>query len=264
VSDKRTAWHYVFAILLHRYGPRRLDVRDEVALSKERPRVDYLLRKQPDAPADDTGRVLRGLWRHLALVTVAELKTLGRPYRKRDLDQLWSYLHAYLRAPDNGLERRSDLCGLLLVPGRTPSLDEDAGEMGLTWKDLGCGYWELSGGLFRLYVAAFDVVAEHGDGDLVSWLCRAKGHTLEARRFWAEMVGTTEARMAMNELEEYDELIRRALDQLTPEQRLEGLTLEQRLAGLPPEQRLAGLTPEQILSALPAEVVEELARKMRH
>src|SRR5262249_49549364 len=150
---------------------------------------------------------------------------------------LWSYLHAYFRTPDNGLERRSDLCGLLLVPGRTPSLDDDAGEMGLTWKDLGGGYWELPGGLFRLYVVVVGAVAEHREDDLVSWLCHSKGHTLEARRFWAEMIGTREATMAMHELEEYDEMIQRFLDQLPPEQRLAGLAPEQRLAGLAPEQR---------------------------
>src|SRR5262245_23617689 len=84
-----------------------------------------------DDAAEDLGRTLRDLWRRLPLVTVAEFKSIGRPYRRRDLDQLWSYTHAYFRDPNNGVKRRGDLCALLLVPARTPSLDADAREMGL-------------------------------------------------------------------------------------------------------------------------------------
>lgn len=72
--------------------------------------------------------------------------------------------------------------------------------------------------------------------------------TPEARQFWVELVGSKEAGMSMQDLEGYDELMRKFLDSLPLEQRLAGLPLEQRLAGLPPEQRLACLPPEEVLS----------------
>ena len=70
-----------------------------------------------------------------------------------------------------------------------------------------------------------------------------------------------------------DEFIRRAkrravqestpeerLEGLTPEQLLQRLTPEQRLAGVPPEQRLAGVPPEQRLAGLTPDEREKLRR----
>jgi hypothetical protein len=56
--------------------------------------------------------------------------------------------------------------------------------------------------------------------------------------------------MAMHEMDEYEEVIRKFLSNLTPEQRLEGLPAKQRVAGLSPEERLADLPPEQWLAGL--------------
>ena len=49
MSSKRTAWHFFFCILLRRYGPSIFEVRDEVRLSEEPPRMDYLLLRRTDA-----------------------------------------------------------------------------------------------------------------------------------------------------------------------------------------------------------------------
>ena len=38
----------------------------------------------------------------------------------------------------------------LIVPERTPALVADTVSMGLCWKDLGGGYWQLTAGLFAL------------------------------------------------------------------------------------------------------------------
>ena len=256
MSAQRTAWHFFFTILLRRRGPRWVEVRDEVPLSEERPRMDYLLlRKLLNPPADDRGQTLRGLWSRLPLVTIAELKSVGRPYRGRGLDRLWSYLHAYYSDAHSGIERRKDLGALLLVPVRTPSLDADAEEFGLCWSDLGGGYWELTGGLFRLWVAEIDVVAESEDDDLLRLFGHSKERTQEARRFWAEQVGTKEAMMAAQDLEGYDEVVQKFLDLIPPELRVAGLAPEQRLAGLAPEQRLAGLAPEQVLRVFSLEQI---------
>jgi hypothetical protein len=251
VSSERTAWHFFFTILLRRRAPSWVEVRDEVPLSEERPRMDYLLlRKLRKPPAGDRGQTLRGLWRRLPRATVVELKTVGRPYRRRGLDRLWSYVHAYYTGDQNGLTRRGELCALLVVPGVTPALRADARAMGLTWNDLGGGYWELAGGLFRLYVAEIDVVAERENDDLLRLFGHAQERTTEARRFWAEQVGTKEAMMAIQELEGYDEVVQKFLDLLPPEQRLAGLSREQILLGLPDDD-LRKL-PKEYLATFPA------------
>src|SRR5262249_21930459 len=143
-----------------------------------------------------------------------------------------AYLHLYYSADDGGdepvapppeqppstgrparrpraVERASDLAGLLIVPARTPTLDQELVERGLSWKDLGRGYAELVGGLFRLFVAEIDVVAEAEGDDVLSCFCHKPRRTLEAMRFMAEVVGTTEAMMAIHDLEDYDDLVRR-------------------------------------------------------
>jgi hypothetical protein len=181
-----------------------------------------------------------------------EFKSTGHPYRARSLDRLWSYIHAYFADLDNGVARRTDLAGVLIIPNRTQALDTDILEMGLSWTDLGGGYGELTGGLFRLYIAEIDPIAEHEDDDLLRLFSHAQERTLEARRFWAEQVGTKEALMAVQDLVGYDEVVQRFLDQLSPEHRLAGLAPEQRLAGLSREQILLGL-PDDELRRLPEE-----------
>ncbi|MCK6586245.1 MAG: hypothetical protein L6Q76_01540 [Polyangiaceae bacterium] len=277
MSSQRTAWHFFFTILLRKRGPSEFDVRDEVPLSEEPPRLDYLLlRKRIEAAAQRPAETLRALWPRLPLVTVAEFKSIGRPYRTRNLDRLWGYIHLYFSDSKSGIRQRDELCGLLIVTTRSPALDADANSMGLLWNDLGGGYWELRGGLFRLYVVELDRVAEYEDDDLLRLFGHAKERTLEARRFWAEQMGTKEAMMALHELEGYDEVVQKFLELIPPEQRLAGLAPEEAVLALhklegydevvqkfleliPPEQRLAGLAPEEAVLALPDEVLRALS-----
>jgi hypothetical protein len=269
VGTQRTAWHFFFTILLRKCGPSELEVRSEVPLSEEPPRVDYLLlRKRAATAPQRPAETLRALWPRLPWVTLAEFKSIGRPYRKGNLDRLWGYLHLYFTDPESALSRRDDLCGLLVVTARTPTLDADVSAMGLPWEDLTGGYWELRDGLFRMYVVELDGVAEHEDDDLLRLFGHAKERTLEARRFWAEQVGTKEAMMAVHDLEGYDEVVQKFIELIPPEtllklippeQRLAGLAPEQRLAGLAPEQRLADLAPDQAVLALPDEILQGLS-----
>ena len=297
VGSHRTAWHYLFTFLLRRHGPRWLEVRDEVPLSDAPHRLDYLLlRRLPEIPPDDPGETLRGLWPLLPPNTIAELKTVGRPFRPRNLDRLFGYLHLYYSADDGGdapvattpstqqspvntarpgrrpraVERATDLAGLLIVPARTPTLEQEVMQRGLTWVDLGGGYAELTGGLFRLFVAEIDVVANEESDDMVGLFGHDRRRTLEARHFWAELVGTKEAMMAVQELEDHEEVLRRFLEMLPPEKRMEGIEPEQRVAGLAPEQRVAGLAPDevvraigpdQLLPAMPDEVLRALSEE---
>jgi hypothetical protein len=142
MGTKRTAWHFFFCILLRRYGPSIFEVRDEVPLSEEPPRMDYLLlRRARETPAAPAAQTLLALWPLLPLVTIAELKSIGRPYARGELDRLWSYAHAYCATQRESLPERESLATLLFVPGRTPTLDADVDEMRLAWVDLGGGYW---------------------------------------------------------------------------------------------------------------------------
>ncbi len=255
VSTQRTAWHFFFGLLLRNHGPSCFEVRDEVPLSEEPPRIDYLLlRKTASLSPDDPGETLLRLWPLLPLLSIVELKTIGRPYRAGNLDRLWSYVHAYYADESRRPEQRADLCAVLVVPNRTPTLDADLHAMGLSWEDLDGGYARVAGGLFVLYAVEIDVVMEHQGEDLVR--CFGHGEQLRtdrAQRFWAELVGTVEANMDVRKLEGYEEVLQRFVKTLPPEQRLAGLAPEQRLAGLAPEQRLAGLAPEQRLAGLAPE-----------
>ena len=230
--------------------------------------MDFLLLRKltPEgAPADDSAQTLRRLWPLLPRVSVVEFKSVGRPYRCGDLDRLWSYAHAYF-ADQQALPRkrasgaqltpaeggpdareRGDLCAVLLVAARTPSLDADVAAMGLTWEDLGDGYHRVKGGLFALYVVEIDVVGPAEGDDLLHSLGHGKLLSFEARGFWAELVGSKEAAMSVQDMEGYKELMDKLLETLPAEQVLSHYAPEQVLAHYAPEQRLAGLPPEQVL-----------------
>jgi hypothetical protein len=258
MAASRTAWHVLLAALLHERAPRRFEVRSEVHLSTEPLRADYLLlRTDGDADVDPPGPPPKRwkLWNLLPRDTLVELKSTGRPYRSRNLNRLWAYLHLYYADQPARLATCADLAGVLLVAARTPALDADAKAPGLTWHDLGGGYWKLAGGPFALYVAEIDLMAESEDDDLLRLFGHAEMHTVEARRWFHDHVGAKEIAMEMHELEGYEEVIRKLVTGLPPEYVLAAFKPEQRLAGLPPEQRLAGLPPEQAVLALPDEML---------
>jgi hypothetical protein len=168
---------------------------------------------------------------------------------------------------------------VLVVHRRTPSLNDDAKAAGLVWEDLGDGYWRVTGGLFALYVVEIDVVAEAEGDDLLHSLGSGKRVTPETKRFWLELVGSKEAGMSMQDMEGYEDLVRRVLGGMPPELRLAGLAPEERLAGLAPEERLAGLDrdhqalalsvevlrvlPEEYIRSLAPDVQEEIRRRLR-
>ena len=260
MAASRTAWHVLLAALLHERAPRRFEVRSEVPLSAEPLRADYLLLctvgvadVDPPGPAPKRWK----LWSLLPKDTLVELKSTGRPYRSRNLNRLWAYLHLYFADQPARLASSPDLAGVLLVAARTPSLDADAQALGLTWQDLRGGYWKLVGGPFTLYVGEIDVVAEAEDDDLLRLFGHAQQHTIEGRRWLSDKVGGKETAMEMHELEGYDEVILKLLTSLPPEQRLAGLAPEQRLAGLAPEQAVLVLS-DDMLRALSDEYLAKL------
>ena len=111
--------------------------------------------------------------------------------------------------------------------------------MGLTWEDLGDGYWRVRGGLFTLYVVELNV-------------------------------GSKEAGMSMQDMEGYDELMAKMLERLpakdvlshyAPEQRLADLDRDHQALALPIE--VLRLLPEQYLGSLSAEVQAEIRRRLQ-
>jgi hypothetical protein len=269
MGTNRTAWHVLLAALLDQRGPRSFAVRSEVPLSSEPLRGDFLLlRREAAATPDVSVPTLRRLWDLLPREAILEFKSVGRPYRSRNLHRLSSYLYLYYADQPERLVTESDLCGVLLVPARTPSLYEDALALGLRWRDLGDGYARLEGGAFALYVVEIDVAADAEDDDLLRLFGHGDAHTTEAQRWLAQQIGSEKAGMAMEQMEEFDEVLGKLLAKLppehrfaglSPEQRLVGLTPEQRVASLTPEQRVASLTPEQRLLTLPVEVLRGLS-----
>ncbi len=263
-------------------------------LSDQPARIDYLLLRKLTAEGealDESAETLRRLWPLLPRVSVVEYKSPSHPYRFGHLDRLWGYVHTYfanecalprrrtasgkgLAAPapseagdgtasptDTGgpeVLERGELCAVLVVPRRTPSLDADVASMGLSWKDLGSGYWQVDGGLFVLYVVEIDVVAPAEGDDLLHSLGHGKLATPAARWFWTELMGSKDVVMEAQDMEGYEELLLKLLDTVPPAHVIEHYNAEQRLAGLPAEQRLEGLDRDHQALALPVEVVRLL------
>ncbi len=254
MGTTRTAWHVLLAALLDQRHPPGFEVRAEVPLSSEPLRGDFLLLRRGDAP-DPPGAAttLRRLWDLLPSEALLEFKSVGRPYRSRSLHRFFSYLFLYFADQPERLPEQGDLCGVLLVAARTPSLLADALALGLRWRDLGAGYARLEGAAFALYVVEIDVAADAEDDDLLRLFGHDDPHTAEARRWLAQQIGSERAGVTMEQLEEFDDIMAKILAKLPPERRLAGLAPEQRLAGLAPEQRLAGLAPEQRLAGLAPE-----------
>jgi hypothetical protein len=260
MSPHRTVWHFYFAVLLRQRAPCWIEVRDEVPLSEERPRIDYLfLRKVRDPPTDDTGQTLCRLWPLISQAAIVEFKSTGRPYRARGLDRLFGYMHAYF-ADASDLAQREDLVGVLIVADRSAALDKDVASIGLEFRDLRDGYWKLTGGLFTVYVVEIDRVGDQErDGVL-----RSFGHpqepTREALRFWAEQVGTKEAEMNVQQLEGYEEAVALFLSKLSPAERLAGLSRDDILLALPDDE-LRRL-PESYLATFPESVRESVRKRI--
>jgi hypothetical protein len=107
-------------------------------------------------------------------------------------DKLCSDLHLHFASEPERLELRSDLCGVRLVPSRMKTLNADVAALGLTWKDLGHGNWQLEGGAFALYVVEIDTVAEAEGDDLLRLFGHAEARTVEARRWLSQQLGAEE------------------------------------------------------------------------
>jgi hypothetical protein len=84
------------------------------------------------------------------------------------------------------------------------------------------------------------------NNDLLRLFGHGEAHTTEARQWLSQQLGSEKAGMTMEELEEFDDVMKKLLVRLGPERVLQMYS---------PEQRLAGLSSEQVLLTLPIEVL---------
>ncbi len=235
--------------------------------------MDFLLlRRLSETNTEEEAQTLRKLWPLLPTFTVLEYKSPGRGYRRGNLDQLWAYLHLFIADGKNEVAHHGDLCGVLAVPRRTPSLDQDIATMGLTWENLGDGYFRVHGGLFVLYVLELEVVGLAENDELLYMFGSGEVRTVEAARFLTEMIGTKEANMNLRDMEGYDDVQRQileivdmmpadiVLDHYRPEQRLAGLDRDHQALALPLD--VLRLLPAEYFRSLSPEIQAELQRRL--
>lgn len=240
-----------------------MEVRVEVPLGTEPQRTDFLLLRRREMPAEGEGTHLRGLWHQLARDTVVEFKSVRRPFRETDLLRLLGYgCQWYVTADRERLATQEHLTLALVVPLRTDALDAAVAAMNWRWEVAAPGYWWLRGGPFATVVVALDAVAGDEGDDLVEYMATGKARTWTARHWLALQVGTTEAGMKVDELEDSDDGWRELAAVLPARFRLEGLAPAQRLEGLGAADLLLAL-PDDVLRGLSVEYLASLPEDLR-
>jgi hypothetical protein len=253
VGHHRTAWHLPFVALIAERAPPGFVVQIEERLGREPQRADLLLRRVAKQ-MPQRARVLRRLWAWLGMDTIAEFKSLARPFRRGDLLRLWGYGAQYHARHVQRL-RPEDLTLVLIVPQMTRTLREEVAWLKCSMEDLGGGYRRVQGAVYFVYIVIIDAVAEsERDAFLALFGNQPMDH--DEARWWMEQF-MMQDKTRIERLEGHDAMVSRLLDMATAKQRLMGLTAQQRLDGLAPEQILLAL-PEQVLRGLSSEYLSTL------
>lgn len=258
MSTGRTAWHVVFAALVKERAPPDVEVRAEVQLGAEPQRVDLLLlRKAGDR--HQFGAVLEGLWPLFTTDALVEFKSVARPFRRGDLVRLLGYGAQYHVGEIDRLTARESLTLVLVLSRPVDQLASDLARLGWHITPLGGGYARVLGCPYPLLVIDVDAVASAEHDDLLGAFGHHTMETREAHRWWQEHVMAANP-TDLRELEGYDEMRRKFLESLSPEERLAGLGAAERLAGLGPAERLAAA--EAIVDTLPDDLRAALRRRL--
>ena len=263
MSSVRTAWHVVFAALLKERAPPDVEVRAEVPLGSEPQRADLLLLRRAGGPRG-SGSVLAGLWPLFDLDALVEFKSTTRGFRRGDLVRLLGYGAQWHVAQLERLEARGSLTLVLVLAGLGAALEADLERLGWTLVPLADGYARVEGGPYPVYVVDIDAVAAAEHDDLLGAFGHHTIHTIQANHWWQEHLVMPTNPTDMSKLEGFDDMLRKFVASLPPEQIAECLTPEQRLAGLTLKQRLVGLTEAEIaatVDALPPELLVALRRR---
>ena len=134
---------------------------------------------------------------------------------------------------------------------------KDIARKGWALTPLGGGYARVEGAMYAAYVVITDEVTEAERDDylrLFSHRPAVPGEATHWLRQWMK-----EAKMKQPDMEDlpgFAELFRKSLRKA-----LDEMPVEERLEGLAPEQRLAGLATEEVILALPVEVLQMLSEE---
>jgi hypothetical protein len=266
-----TLWHEGFADCVLLRKPSGFEARPEVQLSRRPRRVDLLLLRREDVHGDHEARILRGLWPRLGQVTILELKSPVRGFRRSDLIRLGSYGAQYHADHAEELDSPAALTLVLVVPRLEAALEAEIAHLGWRLEPLGHGYAELRGAWYTTFVVFTNHVAEAERDDFLRIFSDHDLQTTEAHHWlehWLADRGPTDHERPRKGYEEMADKLLNMLDTLPPERilrkykrRRELVQLmepEERLAGLAPEERLAGLAPDEQILALSDEVLRGL------
>jgi hypothetical protein len=255
----KTLWHLLFYSLLCERKPACFEVRAEVPLSAEPLRADFLLLRRQSEAATGEASVLRGLWPRISRDALVELKSASRPLRRGELAKLLGCAALYFASERDRFQRRQDLLIALVVAATTPTLLEEADLLGVQLGEAEDGYLPMNGLCFPGCVVLLDIVADNERDELLGLFGRDRPSSLDAVRWLHAHLwrGDEAMNMKVEQMEGYEDVLRKLVRGLPVEVRLDGLAAEERLAGLGPAERLAGLGPAD-LEALGAEIQKRL------
>ncbi|MBW3600766.1 MAG: hypothetical protein KY475_26310 [Planctomycetes bacterium] len=266
----RTWWHPMLVATLQWALQDSYEVRDEVSVGRMPLRIDILILRRLGELPEIAKQELGPLVQILNEYTAVEFKSPSDAIEIGDLDQLLGCVHLFRSQQRPPLER-GKLSLAILAPAISSALRDDVERLGLTISERHGGVWEITGGLFPLWVIETDRLAEHAESVLAffsrNFLRDAKpiierwcatGHA-EIVDFIVQQIEqfkrrgesfTMQHKDAQVMERTWEEFQAAAIAAASPEKRLEGLSPEKRLEGLSPEKRLEGLSPEDVLKGL--------------
>ncbi len=263
MGAKKTAWHVLFGRLLTERAPPDIEVHDEITLSHEPQRMDFLLlRRKGPTRRDHEARVLRGLWPLLqSRDAIMEFKSAVRPATKGDLIRLVGYGAQYQVSQIRRLPRRTDLTLVAVMPAINKPVRDEIAAMGWTLHPLGSGYHELLGVMYPTSLAEVRKISKVERDELLKLFGYRRiigSLSRETWWWWRRQVAGEGAKM--QEHEDFDEMLDSFLATLPPERLVRKLSAEERLLTLP-DAALAALSDEY-LDTLPQDVREVIRKRI--
>ncbi len=250
----RTPWHPLFAALISENLPPGFKLQSEVVLSLEPRRADLLLIRHAGHQAQE-GKILRHLWPLLSPSTLVEFKSVPRPAGPTAWMQLLGYGAQYHGAHFNELGRAENLSLVLVTPRFNRALKNDAAGLGITYEDLGHGYYRVHGFSYPTFLVVLKQVGAQEQEPLLETFTEPNIDLLsDTAHQWLHSHFYGELGTKMIDLEGYKE-IAHALTL----KNIGTLSARERLAGLSPEQRLADLSPDEKVLAFPDEALRALS-----
>jgi hypothetical protein len=256
-----TLWHESFYACITERAPPGFDIVAEYLLSLRPRRADLLLLRRSGEPhRDQEAHLLRGLWPRLSQVTLIELKSPVRGFRRSEFLRLCGYGLQYHERNLADLPHASALTLVLILPSLNQAFRDELAALRCALQPLGGGYAEVVGFSYSIYVVCTDEVAEAEQDDFLRIYSHRTLQT-EAAREWLEafILRKRDAMPDVTEREDYDEMLDKLLASLPPERVLRNFEPEERLAGLAPEQVLAYYKAENMLPGMPIEVLRALS-----